>query len=189
MQFLKRYGKMAFTVLALFAVLFSVSACSSTNNGTGQSSESQAQQSNYDKLVAKDPAHTMNYSPTRKTINFWIDTWNKPGQLAYVYLMNESGDLIGYYVLQGPPVSMCTSLTPNYKIVQDAHDNGQMSVPAPGIDGVYYSGGECNTYYGQDAQTGAYVEFTLGMSMNMLLYNQPLTNHQNVPDLTPPKSK
>lgn len=184
MQFLTRVKKPALTALAMIVAVMVISSCTSSND-QGQREESQTQQSNYDQLVAQDPAHTMNYSPTRKTINFWIDTWNKPGQLAYVYLMNESGDLIGYYVLQGPPVSMCTSLTPNYKIYE--YNGGQMSVPAPGIDGVYYSGGECNTYYGKDAQTGAYVEFTLGMSMNMLLYNQPLTDHQNVPNLTPSK--
>jgi hypothetical protein len=186
MQFLKKHVKNTVLImLALVAAVATLAACTSSGN-KGQKAESRTQQSNYDKLVAQYPAHTMNYSPTRKTINFWIDTWSKPGQLAYVYLMNSNGDFTGYFVFQGPPVSMCTALTPTYQI-KTKGDSGQVVVPAPSIDGAYYSGGECNTYYGKDAQTGAYVEFTIGQSSNMLLYNQPLTGHQNVPKLAPSK--
>lgn len=174
-------------LLAVLLLVITLAACTSSNQGGGQKKESKTQQSNYDKLVAQEPAHTMGYSPTRKTINFWIDTWSKPGQLAYVYLQNANGDLIGYYVLSGPPVSMCTALTPTYKLVDPggSSDNGDIVVPAPSVDGAYYSGGECNTYYGKDATTGAYVEYTVGLGINVLLYNQPLRNHANVPNLAP----
>lgn len=181
------YRKLRFLLIPFLVILaLALSACSG-GQPTSQQSESNRQQSSYDKLVAADPAHEMNYSPTRKTINFWVDTWNKPGQLAYVYLQNANGDLIGYFVLDGPPVSMCTALTPNYRFVNPDGDqaNTLYQVPAPGIDGVYYSGGECNTYYGKDATTGAYVEFTLGQSMNLLLFNEPMTNHPNVENLAP----
>ncbi len=179
----KNWKKLFLVFVALVVATISVTSCTGSGN-SGQKTETKTQQSNYDKLVAQDPAHTMDYSPTRQTINFWIDTWSKPGQLAYVYLMNVNGDYIGYFVFQGPPVSMCTSLTPTYQI-KTKGDTGQITVPAPSIDGVYYSGGECNTYYGKDAQTGAYVEYTVGQSMSMLLYNQPLTGHPNVPKLAP----
>jgi hypothetical protein len=55
------------------------------------------------------------------------------------------------------------------------------------VDGVYYSGGECNTYYGKDATTGSFIEYTVGLGINVLLYNQPLPNHPNVPNLAPHK--
>jgi len=168
--------------LALVAIVM-LSAASCDDSGSSQQKETTTQQNSYDKLVKADPAHEMTYSPTRKTINFWVDTWNKPGQLAYVYLQNADGNLIGYYVLEGPPVSMCTALTPNYRIRDD--QNGNLLLPAPGIDGVYYSGGECDTYYGKDATTGAYIEYTVGLGINVLLYTQPLTNHPNVENLAP----
>lgn len=178
----KNGKKLLLVVVGVLIAIVSLAACTSSDS-SGQDKETNTQQSNYDKLVAQDPAHKMGYSPTRKTINFWIDTWSKPGQLAYVYLQNANGELIGYYVLQGPPVSMCTALTPTYQIKYDS--NGNLVVPAPSIDGAYYSGGECNTYYGKDANTGAYVEYTVGLGINVLLYNQPLTNHPNVPNLSP----
>lgn len=175
---------LALVVAALLA--FILAACSTQPEA--QQKETETQQDNYAALVAKVPAHTMTNAVTRKTINFWIDTWNKPGQLAYVYLQNADGDMIGYYVMDGPPVSMCTSLTPNYRII-DNSNGGLLSVPAPGMDGVYYSGGECNTYYGKDATTGAFIEYTVGMGINVLLYTQPLPNHPNVQNLAPAGGK
>ena len=98
--------------------------------------------------------------------------------------MNSEGKVLGFYVMKGLPVSYCTSLTPNYKIYNDGGDSGggNLLLPAPSIDGVYYSGGECNRYYGFDVNTGAYMEFTVGQSMNMLLYDKPLPNNPNTVD-------
>jgi hypothetical protein len=180
--------KRVFAALAgLAMVALTLTACNNNSNGNPQNNESKRQQDSYSKLVAQDPAHEMTYSPTRKTINFWIDTWNKPGKLAYVYLQNDQGQLIGFYTLIGPPVSMCTSLTPNYKLINPggSGDHPDIPVNAPGVDGVYYSGGECNTYYGEDATSHAYIEFTVGLGINVLLYDQPLTNHPNVANLAP----
>lgn len=160
---------------ALAVVALALTACD--DGGSGQNKELQTQQSNYNRLVARQPAHTMGYSSTRETINGWIDTWSKPGKLSYVYLQNAAGQITGYYVLKGLPVSYCTSLTPNYTFVGTPDDGDtakNQQVPAPSIDGVYYSGGECNTYYGFDATTGAYVEYTAGLGINVLLYDQPL---------------
>jgi len=173
-------------VLLAFVVVGAAACTSSSGNPPAQKKESATQQDSYNKLVAEAPAHEVTNPVNRNTINFYVDTWNKPGAKAYVYLQNSEGNLLGYYVLDGPPVSMCTALTPTYKLTDPggSSDNGDIVVPAPGIDGVYYSGGECNTYYGKDATTGAYVQFTLGLGINELLYNQPLPNHPNVTNLS-----
>lgn len=135
-------------------------------------SESKTQKDNYSKLTKRQPAETMDYSPTRETINAWIRTWEKPGKLAYVYVQNGNGQY-GYYVMKGLPVSYCAMLTPNYEIKD--RRNSDVVVPAPGMDGVYYSGGQCNVYYGIDATTGAYQEFSLGMNQSYFLYSEPQT--------------
>jgi len=180
-------------IIAFFlAAVLGLTACDdNTNTGKGQKADSNTQQANNDRLVAKDPAHTMDVSPTRKTINRWIDTWGKdPNKLSYVYLQNANGDLLGYYVFKGLPVSMCTSISPNYKVVVpevEGTNSGAITVPAPGMDAVYYSGGECNTYYGFDATSGAYMQYTAGLGINTLIYDQPLTNKPNVANLAPPR--
>jgi hypothetical protein len=137
--------------------------------------------SGYDRLVARQPSQTMNYSPTRETANFWIKTWGKPGKLSYVYLQSGDGDLLGYYVFKGLPVPYCVSLTPPEQISGSGDSYAVRKAPA--VDGVYYGDGDCSRYFGVDATTGAYVEYTAGLGINVLLYDQPLPNNPNVPPL------
>lgn len=143
-----------------------------------QSSESKSRQAGYDQLVAAQPGKTMAYSPTRETINFWVETWSEPGKLSFVYLQSATGGILGYYVLEGLPVSMCAAISPTYE--ERSYNGSPYTVPAPANDGVYYSGGQCNTYYGKDATTGTYVEWTAGMGINTLLFEEPLPNQADV---------
>ncbi|MDQ0298488.1 hypothetical protein J2S78_000896 [Salibacterium salarium] len=171
------------TILMFLVTMTAVFLTACQGEETSQDKETEAQQDTYDRLTELEPAKEMNNPKTRETINFWTETWDKEGQLAYVYLQNSDGKMIGYYALDGPPVSMCTSLTPDYRIYEDV--DGNLVTPAPGTDGVYRSGGDCDRYYGKDASSGAYVEFTVGMGINMLLYTEPLSNHPNVENLSP----
>lgn len=170
-------------IIAGFVALFLVAGLTACDDGgsdsqAAQKAETATQQQNYDEGVKAQPAHTMPYSPTRDTINGWADVWSKPGQLAYVYLANDAGTITDYYVLKHPPVSYCTSLTPNYQIMRfDGGTDGATNpvvVPAPSIDKVFYSGGDCNRYYGFDAVSGAYLEFTVGLGINEKMTTQPL---------------
>lgn len=138
-------------------------------------SERQVKTDNYNRLTKEEPAKEVTNPKTRETINFFTETWNKKDQLAYVYLQNSEGKMIGYYVLDGAPVSMCTSITQDYEI-KHSNSEGRVVVPAPAIDGVYRGNEDCSRYYGKDATTGAYIEFTTGMGINMLLYTEPLEN-------------
>lgn len=169
--------KLILIALAAIAVIM-LAACEATQSERG---EVDTRQGNYDRLVEMEPALEVTNPKTRETVNFFTETWNKEGQLAYVYLQNSEGKMIGYYALDGPPVSMCTSLTPPDR--QNFNDSPVRV--APSIDGVYRSSEDCSRYYGKDASTGTYVEFTVGMGINMLLYTEPLDNHPNVENLAP----
>jgi hypothetical protein len=175
-------------VLGLLAFVLAgaaLAACEDGTAGSSQTDEAESRQNSYDRQVAGQPAESMGYSPSRDTINFWIKTWDQPGKLSFVYLQGANGEMLGYYVLEGLPVSYCASLTPNYEIVRRGDAGGAMlAVPAPGVDGVYYSGGQCNSYYGKDATTGAYVEYTAGLGINVLLFDEPLPR-QDVEPLGP----
>lgn len=169
--------KLVLIAIAVIAVIMLV-ACDSMES---ERSEVDTRQGNYDKLVEMEPALEVTNPKTRETVNFFTETWNQEGQLAYVYLQNSDGKMIGYYALDGPPVSMCTALTPPDR---QMFNDSPVRV-APGIDGVYRSSEDCSRYYGKDASTGTYVEFTVGMGINMLLYTEPLDNHPNVENLAP----
>lgn len=173
-------NKLILIMISILTIL--LVAC--TEESEAEKSETGVQNSNYEKLVELEPAKEVTNPKTRETVNFFTETWNEEGQLAYVYLQNSNGDMIGYYALDGPPVSMCTALTPPDRAKR--HGEGGVSVRvAPGIDGVYRSDEDCSRYYGKDASTGSYVEFTVGMGINMLLYTEPLENHPNVENLSP----
>jgi hypothetical protein len=186
-------GWARFVVLltVLLLVLVFVAACGGSSSGESpQDKESKSNQNSYAQLVAQQPGHTMAYSPTRSTINFYIDKWGKtPGKLSYVYLQNSSGRIIGYYVFKGLPVTMCAALKPTQKAQwwSDSNGGSPILIPQPSADGVYYSGGQCNEYYGEDATTGAFVDYTIGLGINVLLYDQPLPPQQvgNAPHLGP----
>lgn len=166
------------TIVVITALM--LVACDSVESERG---EVDTRQGNYNKLVEMEPALEVTNPKTRETVNFFTETWNQEGQLAYVYLQNSEGNMIGYYALDGPPVSMCTALTPPDR---QKYADSPIRV-APSIDGVFRSSEDCSRYYGKDATTGAYVEFTVGMGINMLLYTEPLDNHPNVENLAPNK--
>jgi len=153
-----------------------LSACEGDGDKSSRGKEKKAAGSNYDRLVANQPAHTGTYSPTRDTKNFWIDTWmKKPGKKSYVYIQNANGEY-GYFIFKGLPVSYCVSLLPpEVKARGDLGQyDGDMVVQGPSMDGTYSSSSNCNTMYGVDAETGAYVEFSIGMNQSYFLYDQPL---------------
>lgn len=159
--------------VAVAAIGLGLAACGG-GQPAAQKRESAIQQSSYDRLSKQQPAQTMNYSPTRASINFWIKTWDEPGKLAYVYLQAANGQLLGYYVFEGLPVSYCAGLTPSYRTIDQGDQGADLVVPAPSVDGVYYSGGQCNAYYGKDATSGTYIEYTAGQGISALVYSEPL---------------
>lgn len=155
--------------LTLAAVaLLALTACTDESS---QAKEGQARQSSFDALVAGQPAKPMTYSPTRETVNHWAEKWSEPGKLSYTYFLNADGEAWGYYILEGLPVSYCAMLTPTYEFRSSG--GSRFQVPAPGIDGAYYSGGQCNTYYGVDATTGSLVEWTTGLGTSTVTYEEP----------------
>lgn len=152
--------------------ILGVAALTACEEDSTSKKERDKQQAGYEKLADKQPPKTMDYSPTRETINFWIETWDKPGKFSYVYLQASNGQLVGYYIFEGLPVSYCAMLTPPYEMLDT--DEGEHIVAGPGMDGAFYSGSQCTAYYGKDATTGSYIEYTVGTGISALVYEQPL---------------
>ncbi|MFJ5156347.1 hypothetical protein ACIQCF_33265 [Streptomyces sp. NPDC088353] len=162
--------------LTALGLALGLTACED-DKPTSRGKENAARNSAYDNLVARQPAHTLTYSPTRDTKNFWIDTWGKtPNKLSYVYIQNANGSF-GYFVLKGLPVTYCVSLLPPEQKASIDLGNagtGDTFIQGPSMDGTYSSNTNCNSYYGKDATTGAYIEFSVGQNQSYFLYDQPL---------------
>ncbi|THA72451.1 hypothetical protein E6R60_26325 [Streptomyces sp. A0642] len=173
---MRRLTRLAVTALAVTGLALGATACSEEADSSSRAKENTARQSNYDKLVARQPSHTLTYSPTRDTKNFWIDTWGKtPNKLSYVYIQNANGEY-GYFVLKGLPVTYCVSLLPpeQKSRVDVGEYEGDAYIQAPSMDGTFSSNSNCDAYYGKDASTGAYVEFSVGQNQSYFLYDKPL---------------
>ncbi|MDQ1041441.1 hypothetical protein QFZ75_007943 [Streptomyces sp. V3I8] len=164
------------TLMTVGLVLGLTACMEEDTKPSSRAKENSARSSNYDRLVAKQPAETVDHSPTRDTKNFWIKTWGKtPGKLSYVYLQDAAGGW-GYFVLKGLPVTYCVSLLPpeSKTRVDLGQYEGDSFIQGPSMDGTYSSNSNCSSYYGEDANTGAYVEFSVGANQSYLLYSEPM---------------
>ena len=166
---MRKYARMALAAVVALVVGLALTSCTDSS----QDKENRAKQENYDRLVALQPAGRMEYSPTREAINEWIKTWGKRGKLSYVYIQNANGEY-GYFIMKGLPVPRCKMLTPTER-VESYTDGGVAVLSQPGMDGTYTTGSTCNAYYGFDATTGAYMEFTVGTNQSFFLFDKPMT--------------
>lgn len=171
-------------VFVLVALVVGLTACGSSENEKAHENQANVRQRIFAKLSKQEPLEEPTFSPTRRTINFWTKTWgHDPNKLAYVYMMAENGQLTGYYVFKGPPVSECAAMTETYEFVDPKNDDSSTDfmVPAPGVDGAYYSGGQCSVYYGIEALNGSFTEFSLSGGQSFKLFDKPLPNQEVEP--------
>lgn len=162
------------TALAVASLALTLSACEDEPSAAAKANADRDK--SVETIRKTQPVRTMDYSPTLETINRWSDTWGQEGAVAYVYMQRQDGTMDGYYVLDGLPVNYCVSGSPTYTMEDLPGDEttADQQVPAPGLDGAYYGGCDASRYYGFDAVTGQYIEYTDGYIVTARLSNQPL---------------
>ena len=105
---------------------------------------------------------------SREAINEYMKRMDVPNKLWYIYLITEGGAYIGYHITRTYPISIAVAMSNPEQIKSSS--NGKVSIPAPGIDGVYYNGVDPSLYYAFDAETDAMILFT----HDFLAYDKPL---------------
>lgn len=161
--------------LAALALIFGLSACES-GPPSAATTANKARDKAVESIRKNQPVQPMSYSPTLETINRWAQTWGQKGTVSYVYMQRNDGSFAGYYVLAGLPVNYCVGGSPPWTMedLPGDENTADQRVPAPGLDGAYYGGCDASRYYGFDAVTGQYVEYTDGFILTAVLSNQPL---------------
>lgn len=175
---MRKLTRISIAAVAVSGIALGATSCMDDGKATPKATakENKITNNNYSRLTSNQPAHTGDYSPTRATKNFWIDTWMKdPNKLSYIYIQNANGQY-GYFILKGLPVTYGVSLVPPQQKtdIDTGEYGGQALVQAPSIDGTFSSNSNTNVLYGKDAVTGAYVEFSIGTNQSYFLYDQPL---------------
>lgn len=163
--------------VAVVALTIVLGACDSAPDQRAQDAARSSQ--SVERIIAQQPVQSGNYSPTRATINGWVQTWmTRPGVKYYAYLYTN-GQPLGYYVLQGPPVSYAAGATEPYR--RQCDGSGCFDRANPGQDAAFANVGSGQfQFYGMDAQTSRIVEWG-GVGVTYIGSSAPL----NVPGAVP----
>jgi len=160
-------------------------SCGGGDEESATEKDTQVRQDATDAKVENQPYRDGPWSPNLETSNFYADTWyHEQGKLAYTYVFSLTGEAFGYYITVGPMLTNCATANQPYKkeSIDTGDFTGETIVPERGSDGLYYSGGQCDTYYGRDAISGAYVEFT---DLSFSTSDQPLPAFSNAKAIGP----
>lgn len=177
------YRRVGLLIVSVAVLLGALTACDENSSPSAQEQQTTVRDNAYETLVGNHPVRQPGYSGDLVNLDFWVETWGMESRLAYVYLLASDGTFIGYYVLDGLPTAKCKMATPtwDFERVKGVGGNLDQIVPAPGLTGTYSSGsGECHTYYGRDATSGSYVEWTAGMGISQLVFGQPMSLPEGV---------
>ncbi|WP_019558521.1 hypothetical protein [Thioalkalivibrio sp. ALE12] len=160
------------TVIATIAL----AATALTLSGCNEASTSQQQETARDNIM--DRAHQSVRIPevsnflTREYVAEYMRRMDEPNKTFYVYVVADTGQMLGYYVARSAPVNICTFLTPPDRVERTTSSSvGRVLRKASGADGVYYGDSACNTEYFFDAETDALVQI---QGLNLFVSDQPL---------------
>lgn len=162
--------------LALCAFLaLSVVGCKPAKSEPSSSERGAREQESVMKMAQnKVPVPRVTNFLTREAVAKWVKRMDAPQKLFYVYILADTGNVIGYYVAQTRPVTECALMTPPQR--REKADLGQytghMAMPSPALDGVYYTGG-CNNgeAFFFDAETDAFIGIS---GLKYFVADQPL---------------
>ena len=133
-----------------------------------QDVDKEVQESVLARAQAAVPAYQIDNFLSRKAVNEWLSRVDTSDKLWYVYVMADTGAFIGYYISRTIPLSYGVSITnPQQALVEFA---GDPVLPAPGLDGVFYTGVDKTAWYFFDAETDALIT----TNMRMTFLDRPL---------------
>ncbi len=127
------------------------------------------------------PAYHPRAFPAREDINWYLRETEKRGTW-FIYALSMTGQPLFYIVSDMKPRNICISISsPDRKI---SSSGGSVVMSAPALDGVYYGGAGCDSYYMRDAATGGYIELS-GRAFTLVTSRAPLFLETDLKRLEP----
>ncbi len=148
-------------VIALLVMLL-LSGCSEQTWGSTEYMKQniQAREEAFARAEAAIPQPIPQNFLARKMLAKYVQRQDVPSHLFYIYIVADTGNILGYYVAQAAPVNINAFLSPTEKIVRTA-DNSSEVLTAPSLDGIYYGGAgatsEGDGWFFFDAATDALI--------------------------------
>ena len=165
-------------LLLVAALLLTVAvACGGENGGASSSQQRkrsiQTRTDIFAAAEAKYPIpHPKNF-PLREALVAFTEREDLLDHPWYVYIIADTGNILGYYVAKQVPVNSCTFLSSTENVRDD--DGGNLILTAPSLDGIYYGGGGasagCDEWFFFDGATDALIKIR---GVKFFVADQPL---------------
>lgn len=165
-------SKLKVTLTILISAMF-LAACMEESTSDRQ----EADRSNImDRAYEQIPTPQLQNFVKRRAVSEYMERMDEPNKTFYIYVIADTGNVMGYYVSRGGPINICTFMTPPDRVSYE-RSQGRVVREAPGIDGLYYGGdGACDTEYFFDAETDAMIQLN---GLNLFVADQPLDIEAN----------
>jgi hypothetical protein len=173
--------RIAALVAMLLAAVAVLTACTGSS-GDSVSGGNQVASTEYSRFTTAVPYPFANAAPSdpleRKNLAFRLQQYNSKGSTNYVYVFTFSGQVVGYYVIQGKVSSTGSQMT-STQITSSCGQNCGLAVDSIGDDGSYgpSEGGQFGVFF--RTAGGALVETDLPF----LVSNAPIPTYANIPQL------
>lgn len=167
------------SLLAVIGLAFVLAGCDERTVTTSEQQEA-TRDSAMDRAHNAVPIPRTQNFLTRETVAEFMRRTDEPNKTFYIYLLNSMGNYIGFYVARGRPVNICTFLSPPDRVTREYVGNGasrsygNFKRAAPGMDGVYYGSGACDSEYFFDASSDALIEIITRGGISMFVTDRPL---------------
>src|SRR3990167_3469445 len=169
-----KLGLLVVVLLALF-VTATASSCDKENIGEDQRKQSVATRTqSLKEAEAKFPiSHPKNF-PLREALVRFTEREDLLDHPWYVYIIADTGNILGYYVAKQVPVNSCTFLSSTENVLTEGIE-GTVVLTAPSLDGIYYGGGGasagCDEWFFFDGATDAMIKIR---GVKFFVADQPL---------------
>lgn len=114
----------------------------------------------YERAQAAVPAPRPENFPNREALAEYTERTDDIDRVWYVYVLADTGNVLGYYVAQTRPINSCSYLSSSEDVRDDS--DGNLALTAPSLEGIFYGGGgsasTCDSWFFFDAATDAVVE-------------------------------
>lgn len=148
-------------------------ACTEEAGGKNRTEAVKQRNQVFDRAELAVPVpQTINF-PVRRALAKFTERQDQLDHPWYVYILNELGTAVGYYVGQTYPVNACNFLSSTEDVRDD--EQGNLVLTAPSLDGIFYGGAGassgCDAWFFFDATTDAMIVIR---GVNFFVADQPL---------------
>lgn len=165
-----RSMKVVVMAAAVLGLSTAVAGCKAEQSTSAQ----QEQQREHISAKANNavPVPDINNFVAREAVAEYMKRMDQPNKLFYIYVLADTGNIIGYFVSKGPPVNICNNMTPPDKVEDRGSHDGDVVRVAPSLNGLYNAGsGVCNQDYFFDANSGGLISLK---DLKAFISDQPL---------------